>query len=124
MSLTTKTFIEVPFSFYARHYWTNAPDQVSFLRHEHPHDFECTVWIEVKHDDRELEFYIVKEQLLEDVKLLNKFIEDNKRMCSCEHIADFIYGNLTVDYGTNRDYKIRVSEDGKYAAVKEYTFSS
>ena len=60
MSLTTKTFIEVPFSFYARHYWTNAPDQVSFLRHEHPHDFECTVWIEVKHDD----FILLKSSYL------------------------------------------------------------
>lgn len=108
--------IEIPFSFYAKHKYKNAPKEVKFLRQLHPHDFDCIVWIEVFDEERELEFFLVREKLNKMIPRIKVFIAKQGYGVSCESIARFILAELQKEYSTNRGYKIRVSEDGKYAA--------
>ena len=108
--------IEVPFSFYAKHKYRSAPKEVKFLKELHPHDFDCIVWIEVLTDDRELEFFLVREKLNKLIPSIKIFIANQGYGTSCEQIAKFILMRLVDWYGVRRGYKVRVSEDGKYAA--------
>jgi len=97
------------------HYYPDAPDEVDFLRNIHRHLFKFKVYIEVFHDDRDIEFIMFKrevEEWLEDVKqkLLSK---------SCENMADYLAKKIKAKY-PDRKIKISVSEDGENGAIKSY----
>ena len=80
---------------------------VSFLANPHRHLFHFKVWIEVFHDDRDIEFILFK-RWLED--LYRGTLELDYK--SCEMIAD----NLAVAIQTRypgRQITIDVSEDGE-----------
>ena len=81
---------------------------VSFLAHPHRHIFKFRVWIEVFHDDRDIEFIQFKRWLerLFDQGVLQL---DYK---SCEMISDDLYKEITAKY-PNRFVKIDVAEDGE-----------
>lgn len=112
-----KTMIGVKTSFESLHCYPNAPERVSYLRNVHRHKFFVTVKIQVFHDDRELEFIIVKEDL-------NQFITDNLVFrdmekfvsMSCEMMARSILNYLSTTYGDNRSYFISVYEDDENGA--------
>ena len=95
-------------------------DDVSFLAHPHRHIFHFKVYIEVFHDDRDLEFIQEKRfmQRLFDTGAMNI---DYK---SCEMLADDLYAHLKARYFpdgiANRDIVIDVSEDDENGAVKKY----
>ena len=57
------SYIIVKTSFRGFHQYKDAPDQVAFLKNLHRHDFIVEAKIEVKHDDRELEFFIEQSAL-------------------------------------------------------------
>ena len=81
---------------------------VSFLGHPHRHMFHFRVYIEVHHDDRDLEFIQFKrwlESLYRDdiVKLNNQ---------SCEMIARHLYLAIYARY-PHREVWIEVSEDSE-----------
>jgi len=88
---------------------------VSFLGYKHRHIFHFKVWIEVFHDDRDIEFIQFKRWLenlyKEDVIQLN-----NK---SCEMIADDLYATITDRY-PGRYIKISVAEDNENGCEMEY----
>lgn len=117
-SYNSKTYISVPFSFWAKHKYDEAPEEVGFLSKLHPHEFKCEVTVEVKHSDRELEFYMVREFLESKVNNIKKEIKINN-CSSCEMICDMIKTFMTIKYGY-RDMAVEVSEDGIYSAVKAY----
>jgi len=52
--------IYVEESILGTHYWTNAPKEVEFLSHEHHHNFHIRLECDVKHNDRELEFIMLR----------------------------------------------------------------
>lgn len=81
---------------------------VSFLGYPHRHIFHFRVWINVFHDDREIEFIQFKrfcERLLREgvVQLDYK---------SCEMIARDLHATISAKY-PNREIWIEVSEDGE-----------
>lgn len=83
-------------------------DDVSFLGVPHRHIFHFKVWIEVFHDDREIEFIQFKrwlERIYNDGTL-----ELNHR--SCEMIARELYETINARY-PDREIRIEVSEDGE-----------
>lgn len=88
---------------------------VAFLAHPHRHMFFFKIWIEVFHDDRDIEFIQVKrycESLyIEDVLQLNHR--------SCEMLCDDLADVLALKY-PGRYIKISVSEDNENGAEKEY----
>ena len=88
---------------------------VSFLGYPHRHIFHFRVWIDVLHNDRDIEFIQFKrfcERLLHEgvVELDYK---------SCEMIADDLYQEISQRY-PSRSVWIEVSEDGENGCLIKY----
>lgn len=111
-----KIYITVRNQFDAIHKYENAPDEVDYLRNPHRHTFYITSKIQTFHEDRELEFYMVKDFIHEQIPAL--FDALNEKM-SCENIASFIVECLTQKYCTEqfREMEISVSEDQQNEAT-------
>lgn len=109
----TKSQIFVKTSFLGIHRYLDAPDEVFYLRNFHRHVFHVTVWIDVFHDDRDIEFILFK-------KFVNGIFADYDFDClSCEMIIDKIAAAIEEKY-PNRGMTISVSEDGENGAVKTF----
>lgn len=88
---------------------------VKFLGYEHRHMFKFKVWIEVFHDDRDLEFIQFKRWLesLYDTGVVEL---DYK---SCEMISDDLHAQIATKF-PGRHITIEVSEDGENGSFTEY----
>jgi len=89
---------------------TNDQYDVSFLASPHRHIFHFRVWIEVSHNDRDIEFIQFKrwlEQLYTGQESVLKL--DYK---SCEMIAEDLFAKIAERY-PHRSIHIEVSEDGE-----------
>lgn len=83
---------------------------VSFLAHPHRHIFHFRVWIDVYHNDRDVEFIQFKrwlERLYDSASGVLSL--DHK---SCEMMADDLYMQIADRY-PGRAVRIEVSEDGE-----------
>jgi hypothetical protein len=103
-------YIKVKTQFEAQHQWKKAPEQVKFLRSLHRHIFYVSAKIEVEHNDRALEFFMVKkkiDQIIFEI-LLKK--GKNKIVQSCEDSAEVILDYLEIYYPKRR-IEVVVSED-------------
>jgi hypothetical protein len=108
-----KSFIWITTQFEGFHCYPDAPEEVKFLRNEHRHLFSVKVWISVKHNDRDIEFFIFK-------KFINSLIKENNfNYKSCEMISDDLYIKIKEKY-PNREIRIEVSEDQENGSYKEY----
>ena len=93
---------------------------VSFLAYPHRHIFHFRVWIDVFHNDRDIEFVQFK-RWLENLYAGNvsTLTLDYK---SCEMIADDLYMQIATRY-PGRAVTIEVSEDGENGCTIEYNLS-
>jgi len=87
---------------------TGSWDDVSFLGVPHRHMFHFKIWIEVFHNNRDIEFIQFKRWLERSyndgtLKLNHK---------SCEMIANDLYAFINARY-PEREIRIDVSEDGE-----------
>lgn len=89
---------------------------VSFLGHPHRHIFHFKVYLEVFHDDRDVEFIQFK-RWLENLYNKGTLALDYK---SCEMMADDLYEQISKTY-TDRKIWIEVSEDGENGCLKQYS---
>ena len=109
--MITKTMVWVTESFVGFHRWKEAPDSHSFLRSYHRHVFHVKIGVAVDHNDRDVEFFALKDYLkthLED-------FEGGQFELSCEQIADILVAEFVKD-----GYQIQlaeVSEDGENGAT-------
>lgn len=87
---------------------------VDFLGYPHRHMFHFKVWIEVFHDDRDIEFILFKRWL---ENLFNGTLELNFK--SCEMIADDLYYEIKAKH-PGRDIWIEISEDGENGCIKKW----
>ena len=81
---------------------------VSFLGSPHRHIFHFRVWIDVVHNDRDIEFIQFK-------RWLQKLYESGTLQLdykSCEMMARSMYDHC-ISKWPDRDYVIEVSEDGE-----------
>lgn len=62
-----KIEIIVTTSFEGFHCWPDAPQEVGFLRNEHRHVFVVKSTFLVAHQDRSLEFFVVRRQIDEQI---------------------------------------------------------
>lgn len=106
--------ITIKFQFEGIHRWPDAPEEVKFLRDLHRHMFHVEAMIEVKHNDRDLEFIMVKRALEEYVQR-NK--NDWPETISCEQIAEGLIHYIDQLYGGDRSISVNVSEDGENGAT-------
>lgn len=95
------------------HCWPDAPEEVDFLRSNHRHIFKVSVKIEVNHDDREIEFFILQRQVNNIIETSVKPMEQRK---SCEDMAEVIMDYLEVIY-PSRFIEVEVSEDGENSSI-------
>lgn len=88
---------------------------VSFLASPHRHIFHFRVWIDVLHNDRDIEFIQFKrwlENLYRDETLQLDFK-------SCEMMSDDLYDQISQKY-PGRAVWIEVAEDGENGALIKY----
>ena len=97
---------------------TNDEYDVSFLGYPHRHIFHFRVWIDVFHNDRDIEFIQFK-RWLENLYKDSVLTLDYK---SCEMIADDIYIKIAERY-PNRAVWIEVAEDGENGCLIKYELS-
>ena len=99
------------------HCWPKCPfDEVAYLRDPHRHMFHVKAHKYVTHSDRDVEFIMLKRQIVE--YLIFKYADrDNEDpfMCtfgamSCEMIAKELIDKFDL-------YKCEVSEDGENGAI-------
>ena len=90
-------------------------DDVSFLGYPHRHIFHFKVWIEVFHDDRDIEFIQFKRWLLNLYK--EGTIQSDFK--SCEMMSDDLYVAIAKKY-PGRKIEINVSEDGENGSHAVY----
>ena len=93
---------------------------VSFLGYPHRHIFHFKVWIEVFHDDRDIEFIQFKrwlERLYAEVDSSTSVLQLDFK--SCEMIADDLAVEIQNKY-PDRYIKISVAEDNENGCEMEY----
>jgi hypothetical protein len=95
---------------------------VSFLGYPHRHIFHFRVWIDVWHNDRDLEFIQFKRWLENlyrgtDNNTKNSVLDLNSK--SCEMIADDLYLQIAARY-PGRTVWIEVAEDGENGCLIKY----
>jgi hypothetical protein len=88
---------------------------VSFLASPHRHIFHFRVWIDVIHNDRDIEFIQFK-RWLERLYADGVLALDYK---SCEMMADDLYIQIASKY-PNRAVWVEVSEDGENGCLIRY----
>jgi hypothetical protein len=88
---------------------------VSFLGSPHRHIFHFRVWIDVVHNDRDIEFIQFKRWL--EKLYAGGTLELNYK--SCEMICDDLYLQIAAKY-PDRSVWIEVSEDGENGALIKY----
>jgi len=113
-----ETFITVKTQFEALHNYPAAPDEVAFLRNLHRHIFKINVSIQVFHDDRELEFFMFKNEIEKHLRV-SVFKEHSIGSMSCEMIADIIMHYIYGVY-PDRSCEVSVSEDGENGVTKKF----
>jgi hypothetical protein len=91
---------------------------VSFLASPHRHIFHFRVWIDVFHNDRDIEFIQFK-RWLENLYKDGVLQLDYK---SCEMIADDLYVQIAARY-SGRCVTIEVSEDGENGCSISYNLT-
>jgi len=92
--------------FEAIHRYPDAPEPVNYLKEYHRHMFHVEAEIETFHDDRELEFIMVKHSI-------DKYTSNSQNVgCqSCEQIAKRISAFLKSSYPIKKKLFIEDSED-------------
>lgn len=91
-------------------------NDVSFLATPHRHVFHFKVWLEVFHDDRDVEFIQFK-RWLERLYTDGLLQLDYK---SCEMIARELHEKIFVNF-PDRKVKIEVSEDGENGCTMNFS---
>lgn len=91
-------------------------EDVNFLGYPHRHVFYFKVWIEIFHDDRDLEFIQFKrwcEKLYNGTLML-----DHK---SCEMIADELAEKIQAEF-PGRHVRVSVAEDNENGCEIDYPY--
>jgi hypothetical protein len=95
---------------------------VSFLGYPHRHIFHFRVWIDVWHNDRDIEFIQFKrwlENLYRSPDNYNTNTVLSLDYKSCEMIADDLYVQIAARY-PGRSVWIEVAEDGENGCLIKY----
>lgn len=89
---------------------------VDFLANRHRHIFHCNVTIDVKHDDRDIEFIQFK-------RFMEQFTQYDNASCEqiCKRLYDHIVYNSGIPEVGKRRIIISVAEDGENGANVVYT---
>jgi len=110
----TKTFIISKFNYEGFHKWENAPEEVSYLRARHRHLFYYEVYIEVFHDDRDIEFISFGNWLKDEILKAAGSEVGGK---SCEMLAKETIEIIRKKYGKKREIQVKLFEDNENGSL-------
>jgi hypothetical protein len=114
--VSSKATIFVKFTQEGIHCWKDAPDGPrAYLRNPHRHLFVIEARTEVEHDDRQLEFFDVRDQIEGLFGLIAGPARDLGSQ-SCEMLARRIGMHLVEWSGGKHTWAVTVSEDGEAGA--------
>lgn len=91
------------------HKWSEAPEEVAFLRDQHRHIFEITCLFEVSHEEREIEI-ILQQREIEKYLYIKYGSPCDFGGMSCESIATDLLEYFNA-------YEVKVLEDGEGGAI-------
>lgn len=97
--------IHVAFKRELIHYWPDAPSSQRWLGHPHLHEFRVKALLEVEHNDREVEFYALRDELAAEWdRLYGGKVDGFQRVLklSCEHFAEEMLEFLRKNYPGRR----------------------
>lgn len=117
MNFEKTTWITVTFKKEGIHRYPAAEniEGVQFLAHPHRHLFGFKVWLEVMHNDRDVEFILFKREL--ESLFTNGVMDIDYK--SCEMLAEDMIGYINNKY-PGRSIKVEVDEDGENSALVEF----
>lgn len=96
------------------HHWPDCPfDEVFYLRDLHRHVFHFKAYVPVYHDDRDVEFIMLKHQITE--YLNDTYYEDDFKCLNFEHRSCEMLARELIDVFDL--IKCEVSEDGENGAI-------
>lgn len=107
-------------SFEGIHRFAEAPEEVAYLRVPHRHIFNVEVEMDVFHDDREVEFIMLKHKV---DAYIRAYLDVNgvwqMDTLSCEQVAQMLMNYLEqqFDQSAQRDIVISVLEDNENGAT-------
>lgn len=113
------TSLDVNTSFYAYHYWPDAPGHRAYLRTEHPHTFTVCVqfFLLDATSSRTLEFH----DLVDAVRSTTRDFGDAPRTASCEQFATIIAARLESNFpqiiALVKGLTVSVAEEGYHRAT-------
>ena len=116
MGMKTESYAEITTRFKGMHQWAGAPEghPHEHLRNMHRHVFHVTVRIQQFHDDRDVEYLYALDKL-------DAFIGESYPTWplgkSCEMMAQWILDYCSSQWGEDRAYVVKVTEDGENGAV-------
>lgn len=128
--MAKEMFVIVRSHFSAIHCWPMCPfEEVSFLKHPHRHIFHVEVKCRIDHEDRNLEFFMVKNRL--NIILTELFEGRDLGSLSCEMMAQAITKNLdkalckmtSIPFNSEKPFYVKsvsVFEDGENGAEVVY----
>lgn len=112
----TLTLVYAQVKIEGRHFWDSAPVEVIYLRNPHRHIFHIKAAVQVKHDDRDVEFIMLGHRITAWLKMrypIYGFGADDMLdfgESSCEMIARELLDRFDL-------YSCEVSEDGENGAI-------
>lgn len=119
----TLALIEVKFELPGIHYWPDAPPEREYLGKPHRHLFHFELALQVKDDDREVEYHDLLDDLRTNVgKVAMGFAHGMHYFgpMSCETIARKVLRRIQEKYGSDRSAIMKVGEDGEFNAILYY----
>jgi len=114
--MTKDAAIFVRFTFPGFHRWAGAPADRAYLSDRHRHLFHVEVRMQVRHDDREVEFHDLLD-FARDILTNDLSVDGNFGAHSCEMIGREMGDRLVKVY--RRNVMVIVSEDGECGAMVE-----
>lgn len=111
--MTTAATIFVRLQVPGWHRWDGAPPHRDYLAHPHRHTFHIEARMQVRHDDREVEFHDVIDRVRGLLKQLAPGGDFGGQ--SCERIAAVLGRALACSY--DRACQVTVSEDDECGAT-------
>lgn len=125
MDIKKKTFVYCTFQKEGYHYFPGADtnpvyatggwDDVRHLGLKHMHYFNFKVWVEVSHNNRQIEF-IQLRRWIENLYSTGTLELDHQ---SCEMLSDALYEKLSERY-PGMEIRIDISEEGINGSYTEY----
>jgi len=110
------TYVKVKYRVDGVHCFKEAFGSHSYLRYKHRHTFHIMLKVEVFHNNREIEFFALKNEIKElfahTFEEVNGFLEFGES--SCEDLAKWLLERFDRKYSITRRRKlvVSVSEDG------------